>query len=214
MDCVNKSLRGGEMMINTVIFDIGMVLIDFCWQKMFHDFGLEGEAFEKVANATVHNPAWNEFDKGLMTTEEVIDIFAESVPEYRTYIAKIFVDPTKMIAQYDYAIPWIKELKDRGYKVYILSNWSKPTYYACLDNELNFLPLVDGAVFSFQEHVIKPDNKIFEILCERYHINPSEAVFLDDNEANVIGSKEFGLNTIHFKNYEQGRNELEELLAK
>lgn len=201
-------------MINTVIFDIGMVLIDFCWRDMLHGFGLEGEDFEKVANATVRNQEWNEFDKGLVSVEEIIDIFAKEAPEYRSYIAKIFEDPTKMIDQYDYAKPWIKELKDRGYKVYILSNWSKPTYHACLDNELDFLPLVDGAVFSFQEHVIKPDKKIFEIICDRYKINPSEAVFLDDNEANVISSREFGLNTIHFKSYEQGRAELEELLAK
>lgn len=201
-------------MINTVIFDIGMVLIDFCWRDMLHGFGLEGEDFEKVANATVRNQEWNEFDKGLVSVEEIIDIFAKEAPEYRSYIAKIFEDPTKMIDQYDYAKPWIKELKDRGYKVYILSNWSMPTYHACLDNELDFLPLVDGAVFSFQEHVIKPDKKIFEIICDRYKINPSEAVFLDDNEANVISSREFGLNTIHFKSYEQGRAELEELLAK
>ena len=36
-------------MIKTVIFDIGNVLVDFCWQKMFHGFGLEGDAFEKFA---------------------------------------------------------------------------------------------------------------------------------------------------------------------
>ena len=201
-------------MINTIIFDIGMVLVDFCWPKMLHDFGLEGEDFEIVANATVRNPEWNEFDKGLVSTEEIIDTFAEKAPEYKSYIAKIFEDPTKMIEQFDYAKGWIKELKARGYKVYILSNWSKPTYLACLDNELDFLPFVDGAVFSFQEHVIKPDKRIFEIICERYNIVPGEAVFLDDNEANVISSREFGLNTIHFKNYEQGRAELEELLMK
>lgn len=199
-------------MINTVIFDIGMVLVDFCWRDMLHGFGLEGEDFEIVANATVRHPAWEEFDKGIMTTEEVIDAFAENAPEYRKYIEQIFEDPTKMIAQYDYAKNWIRELKDRGYRVYILSNWSKPTYEACLDNELDFLPLVDGAVFSFQEHLIKPDKKIFETICNRYNINPAEAVFLDDNEANVKSSREFGLNTIHFKNYEQGRKELEELL--
>ena len=201
-------------MINTIIFDIGNVLARFCWKEMFQSFGLQGKAFERVADATVRNDAWNEFDKGLMSKEEIIDIFSEVAPEYRSYIEKIFEDPTLMIAQFDYAKDWIKELKDRGYRVFILSNWSKPTYHACIDNELDFLPLVDGAVFSFQEHVIKPDKKIFEIICERYAINPSEAVFLDDNEANVISSREFGLHTIHFKNYEQGRAELEELLAK
>lgn len=201
-------------MMNTVIFDIGRVLVDFCWEKMLHDFGLKGDDFEKVADATVRNQAWNEFDKGLVSTEEIVDTFAENAPEYKSYIAKIFEDPAKMIERYDYAIPWIRNLKERGYKVYILSNWSEPTYYACRDNELCFLDLVDGAVFSFQEHVIKPDKKIFEIICERYNITPDEAVFLDDNEANVISSREFGLHAVHFKSYEQGHAELEELLTK
>lgn len=201
-------------MIKTIIFDIGNVLAEFCWRKMFEGFGLEGEAFERVADATVRNDAWNEFDKGLVSTEEIIDTFAEKAPEYRSFIAKIFEDPTRMIQQFTYSKSWIQELKDRGYKVYILSNWSEPTYHACLDNELDFLPLVDGAVFSFQEHIIKPDKKIFEIICQRYDINPREAVFLDDNEANVISSREFGLNTIHFKNYEQGKVELEKYLDK
>lgn len=201
-------------MIKTVIFDIGNVLAEFCWRKMFEGFGLEGDDFEKVADATVRHPGWQELDRGTISTEEVIEIFAKEAPEYRSYIERIYQDPTQMIKQYDYSIPWIKELKARGYKVYILSNWSKPAYDACLDNELSFLPLVDGVVFSFQELVIKPDKKIFEIICERYDIDPREAVFLDDSEANVISSREFGLNAIHFKSYEQGKAELEEYLAK
>lgn len=180
---------------------------------MFHGFGLEGDAFEQMADATVRTESWNEFDKGICSTEEIIDIFAKNAPEYRSYIEKIFEDPTKMIAQFDYAKSWISELKERGYDVYILSNWSKPTYEACLDNELDFLPLVDGAVFSFQEHLIKPDRKIFELICNRYGIKPSEAVFLDDNEENVRSSKAFGLHTIRFENYAQAKAELEELFA-
>lgn len=201
-------------MINTVIFDIGRVLVDFCWEKMFHKLGFEDEVFETIANATVRHQDWNEFDKGLVSTEEIIDAFASHAPGYRKEIAKIFDRPENMIELYDYAIPWIRELKERGYKVYILSNWSHPTYHACRDNALRFLDEVDGAVFSFQEHVIKPDRKIFKIICERYGIVPEEAVFLDDNEPNVISSRAFGLHTIHFQSYEQARKELEELLGE
>ena len=60
-------------MINTVIFDIGMVLVYFRWRELFADLGFEGEKFEKIAKATVHNPWWNEFDKGKMTVEEIVD---------------------------------------------------------------------------------------------------------------------------------------------
>ena len=81
------------------------------------------------------------------------------------------------------------------------------------DTALSFLPLVDGVVFSYQELVVKPDREIFDILCKRYDINPSEAVFLDDNKPNVIAAREYGMHAIHFTSYEEGRAELEEILA-
>lgn len=201
-------------MINTVIFDIGNVLVDFCWRKMYEDFGLDGQALEKFADATVRHQAWVDLDQGIITTEEAKEAYAKEVPEYRELIERIYQEMDKMLVQFEYSIPWIKELKERGYRIYILSNWSKPAYDDCQNTALSFLPLVDGVVFSYKEFVIKPDKKIYEIICNRYDINPAEAVFLDDSEANIISAREFGLNAIHFQSYEQGRKELEELLAE
>lgn len=67
---------------------------------------------------------------------------------------------------------------------------------------------------SYRERMIKPDREIYELLCNRFNINPSEAVFLDDNAANVKGAEEFGLHAIRFKNYEQAKEELERYLAE
>ena len=53
-------------MINTVVFDIGNVLIDFRWQGLFEDLGFCGEKFERIADATVRSQWWNEFDRGIM----------------------------------------------------------------------------------------------------------------------------------------------------
>ena len=200
-------------MINTVIFDIGNVLVHFRWRELYADLGFTGEKFEKIADATVRNPWWEEFDKGLMSTQEVIDRFAESAPEYKKEIAEIYENMGDLVRLYDYAIPWIQELKAKGYKIYILSNWSKPAYDDNLDTNLKFLSLVDGAVMSFQEGIIKPDKKIYELICGRYEIDPKEAVFLDDNAANIEGARAFGLNAIHFKNYEQARKELDAMLS-
>ena len=202
-------------MIKTVIFDIGNVLVHFRWRELYAELGYTGEKFERIADATVRNPWWEEFDKGLMKTEEVIDRFAERVPEYRTEISEIYEPKNlgELVRLYDYAIPWIQELKADGYRVYILSNWSKPAYDANLDTNLRFLSEVDGALMSFQEGIIKPDRKIYELICSRYDIDPKEAVFLDDNAANIEGARAFGLNAIHFKNYEQAKRELDAMLA-
>lgn len=200
-------------MINTVIFDIGMVLVYFRWRELYAELGFTGEKFEKIADATVRNPWWEEFDKGLMTTEEIIERFAASAPEYKKDIAQIYENMGDIVRLYDYAIPWIQDLKHRGYKIYILSNWSKPAYDDNLDTNLRFLNLVDGAVMSFREGIIKPDEKIYELICSRYDIDPKRAVFLDDNAANIEGARAFGLNAIHFKTYEQAKAELEAMLS-
>ena len=201
-------------MINTVIFDIGMVLVYFRWRELFADLGFEGEKFDRIASATVHNPWWNEFDKGELTVEEIVDKYALSAPEYKEDIAKIYDHKDEFVILYDYTIPWIQELKERGYKVYVLSNWSEPAYEANKDTHLRFLKEVDGAIMSFREGIIKPDREIYQLLCDRYQINPKEAVFLDDNKANIDAARIFGLNAIHFKGYEQAREELEVFLQK
>lgn len=201
-------------MINTIIFDIGMVLVYFRWKELFADLGFSGEKFEKIADATVHNPWWNEFDKGLMSVEEAVDKYAQNAPEYRQDIAKIYEHCEAFIEMYEYTPFWIRQLKERGYKVYVLSNWSKPAYEANKDTHLSFLEEMDGGLLSFKEGIIKPDKAIYQLLCDRYHINPKEAVFLDDNAANIEAAKEFGLNTIHFKNYQQAKKELEQYLVK
>ena len=161
----------------------------------------------------MRNQEWNEFDKGLVSTEEIITIFAENAPQYKNEIAKIYEHIGDIVSLYDYAIPWIEELKEKGYKVYILSNWSKPAYDANLDTNLRFLPMVDGAVMSFQEHIIKPNPEIYQLICNRYGICPQEAVFLDDNLGNITSAQAFGLHTIHFQGYKQAREELEGYLC-
>lgn len=201
-------------MINTVIFDIGMVLVYFRWKELWADLGFEGEKYDIIKNATIDNPWWDEFDKGQMATEELVEKFVERAPQYKKEFEKIFDYCEDFIEPYDYATSWIRELKTQGYKVYVLSNWSEPCYQANKDGKLQFVKEADGAVFSYQEGVIKPAKEIYQLLCDRYEIDPKKAVFLDDNAANIEGAKAFGLNTIHFKTYAQAKEELNKYLEE
>ena len=199
-------------MINTIIFDIGMVLVDFCWQDMLKNLGFEGETFEKVADATMRNPLWQDFDRGTWSTEELIRRFVANAPEYKTEIETVFQNMDKIVTLYDYSMDWIRQLKSDGYKVYILSNIPELVHLDNLDDKLRFLKEVDGAVLSYQEQLLKPERRIYEVLCERYGIVPEQAVFFDDKQENVEAAREFGLNAICFKGYEQGIEELDKLL--
>lgn len=195
-------------MIDTIIFDIGKVLVEFRWETLFRELGFEGDAFESIANATVKNPIWEEFDRGTYTHDEMFALFVEQAPEYEPQIKILFDNFGGIVKLFDYAIPWIRELKASGYKVYVLSNWPESVYHASLDGALSFLPELDGAVMSFQEKLIKPDPQIFERLCRRYSIEPQNAVFLDDTLKNVESARAFGLHAIHFQSYEQAREQL------
>lgn len=77
---------------------------------------------------------------------------------------------------YPYAADWVRDLKKKGYKVYILSNFSEFGFNRVKDT-FDFLPYADGALISYEVKLVKPDRKIYETLCERFDITPENAVF-------------------------------------
>ncbi len=197
-------------MINTIIFDMGMVLVDFRWKALFEEMGLTGERFERMANATVRDPVWNEFDRGIWTDEMMLEAFVERAPELEEELNDLFYNRfTELLRKFDYTDEWIDSLKKKGYKVYILSNFSKKGIEECPD-ELDYIGKTDGAVISYRVNLIKPDPRIYEHILEKFDINPSEAVFIDDNADNIEAAKKFGINTILFT----GKEDADKGLAK
>ena len=112
-----------------------------------------------------------------------------------------------------YAHDWIQGLKDRGYQVLYLSNWSEHIFNVG-GHVLTFMPLFDGGIFSCRVHMIKPEKGIYELLCKQYDLDPAECVFIDDSAKNVEGARSVGITAIHFKDYESASKELEEILAE
>ena len=180
-------------MVNTVVFDIGNVLIDFRWQGLFEDLGFTGEKYEAIANATVRSQWWNEFDRGCMELEEIVGKFTENAPKYEAEIRSIFDNMDNLLRGRGYADEWIRELKDRGCKVYILSNMSKPAHEVHGKGCMSFLDEVDGAILSYQEKMIKPDTAIYLRLCEKFGLLPQECLFIDDRADNVAGAEAAGM---------------------
>ncbi len=198
-------------MINTIIFDMGKVLVDFRWEALYHEMGLTGERFERMANATVRDPVWNEFDLGNWTDRMMRDAFVERAPELEDKIDEMFYDRfSGLLRKYDYTDEWIKSLKAKGYKVYILSNFSEKALRE-VKSELDYIELVDGAVISYMVHMIKPDPGIYKYLFDKYDVNPDEAVFIDDNADNIAVAEKLGLHTILFSGKEDADAKLAEL---
>lgn len=198
-------------MIKNIIFDIGNVLASFRWKDLFKELGFAGEAFDHIAAATVLHPTlWNEFDRSLMSDEEIIAKCIERAPEYEKEIRLLFDTTAGLVEEYAYSYEWIKGLKEQGYKVYLLSNYGKTSFEAARDKgRLSFLPLVDGAVISYEVKMVKPEPGIYEALLRKYDLKAEECVFLDDKSENIEAAEKLGFHGIVVENYEQAKEVLE-----
>lgn len=197
-------------MIKNVIFDIGNVLAAWNWREYFEGFRFSREVTERLARATVLSPLWEEVDRGKMDEDMLLAGFIDNDPGLEKEIRKAWENMQDMLVRYDYAVPWLRELKSRGYKVYYLSNFSRKVRRECA-HVLDFLPLMDGGVFSYEEKLIKPDPAIYRLLLERYGLQAKECVFLDDTPRNVEEALRQGMAGIVFCGREQAVEELRKL---
>lgn len=95
----------------------------------------------------------------------------------------------------------LQELKRDGFMLYGLTNWC-----SCIHTTLrqyDIFTLLDGMVISSEEHLIKPDRAIYDRLCQRYGLVPSECLFTDDKPVNVDGAIKAGMHGVVFKDAKQ-----------
>lgn len=200
-------------MIKNIIFDIGQVLARFRWREYIDEFGYSNEVKDRLGKATVLSPYWNEVDRGVKTTEEIVELCVSYDKGIEQEIRKFFEDTSKLVVEFDYSYDWIKELKEQGLKIYLLSNYGESNF-AHIKDVFRFFTLVDGGVISYQEKCIKPEEKIYQILLDRYELDPSECIFIDDLAANIEGAKRLGIHGIQFHELNQVKEELKTYLEK
>ena len=188
--------------IYTIIFDIGDVLVS----ANIKDY--------LVADPEVPNEIVDELlklwfiDKDEVDDTMDLDTYREIVNkrmgvEFSKYIPKLFQYNVDCVTAFDYTIPMIQDLKDKGYKVYYLSNWSAWTHDLLQEaGKFDFLNLMDGGVFSYDVGYMKPDEEIYKILINKYKINPEEAVFFDDREENIEAANKLGIHGVHFPRHD------------
>ncbi len=200
-------------MIKNIVLDIGGVLADFRWKELMVDLGLSKEAIEHLKKEMIMSPLWNEFDRGVLGQDTVVAMFKENNPAFENEIDLFFQNIEHLVKQFDYTNAFIMELKEKGYKVYILSNY--PTYAFSVHEKtrFSFLPYIDGKVVSGFVKMIKPDSDIYEYLLHTYDLLPEECVFLDDVPKNIHTACELGMKGIVFTSYTQAREELGKLIT-
>lgn len=188
--------------ITTIIFDLGDVLVS----ANIRDY--------LIADPEVPNEIVDELlklwfiDKDEVDDTMDLDTYREIVNkrmgvEFSKYIPKLFQYNVDCVNAFNYTIPMIQDLKDKGYKVYYLSNWSAWTHDLLQEaGKFDFLKLMDGGVFSYDAGYMKPNEEIYKILLNKYKINPEEAVFFDDREENIEAANKLGIRGVHFPRHD------------
>lgn len=197
-------------MIRNIIFDIGNVLTDFRWKEFLEDKGFDKEMVKRIAKASIQSSLWDEFDRGELSTEELMAGFIANDPEIEEQLHRAYDNIEGMVTKRDYAIPWLEELKEKGFHVFYLSNFSEKAFEDCAD-ALDFLSHMEGGILSCQDKVIKPDSAIYQLLLDRYGLAPEESVFLDDTLKNVEAAQRMGIHGIHFTTKEAAEEQLRAL---
>jgi 2-haloacid dehalogenase len=194
--------------INTVIFDLGGVLIDWNPRYLYRKiFNTEEEINWFLEN--VCTPEWNDHQDAGRSFEEATNELIAKFPDHESAIRAWYGRWQETIGgRIHETVELLEEIKaSKKYKLYALTNWSAETFPWALAN-FDFLHWFDGIVVSGVEKCRKPFPEFYQILFNRYQINPAQAIFIDDNIKNVEGALKVGLPTIHFQSAAQTKREL------
>lgn len=198
-------------MIKNIVFDISNVLAPFRFKEYLAEKGFDGAMIKRIIKASAMTPYWTEYEKGKLTYEEAMDAFISMDPAIADELHKAYDSCSGIMGKYDYTEGWIGELKEAGYKLYCITNFTPAGYEQCYDC-ISFIEKFDGCVFSFREGIVKPDPEIYKTLLRRYNLKAEECVFIDDTEENVLSAEKLGLTGIVFTGYEDAVSRLAEIV--
>jgi 2-haloacid dehalogenase len=195
-------------MINTIIFDLGGVLIDwnprYLYQKIFETEKEIDYFLENICTSE-----WNEEQDGGRTLSDATNLLVEKHPEHKTAIEHYYNRWEEMLnGEISGTVQVLEKLKQSGkYKLYALTNWSSETF-PIAEERFKFLSYFDGIVVSGTEKDRKPFPSFYQLILDRYAIDPSTAVFIDDRYSNIEGAEKVGISGIHYTDPVQLEKEL------
>ena len=176
-------------MIRNVIFDIGNVLVSFHPVEYFYP--VFKEKTETLCTYVFGSKEWALYDQGILTKEEVEKNLLDTYPKDKDAILYILTHWKEFMKPIMPMKKLIEELREKGYKIFLLSNISEDSYLY-LKKEYPYFFDVNGGMYSYRIKRNKPDKKIYEELLSAYGINASESLFLDDRKENVDAAKALG----------------------
>lgn len=193
--------------IDTIIFDLGGVLIDWNPEYVYLDVFNGDRQKMKWFFDEICTSEWNlNQDAGYplaKATEERIAMF----PEHKELIEMFYGRWEEMLGDaIDDTVEILAQLRNR-FKVVALTNWSHETFPVALE-KFDFLHWFEGIIVSGEEKTRKPFQDIYELTLNKFNLTAETSIFIDDNYENIQAANALGINGIHFKSPEQLKEQL------
>ena len=195
--------------IDTIIFDLGGVLIDWNPEYVYLDvFNGDRNKMQWFFNNICTND-WNENQDAGYPYQKATDERVALFPEHEDHIRMFYGRWEEMLGEaIDGTVTILKSLIDNPkYKVVALTNWSHETFPIALER-FEFLHWFEGIIVSGTEKTRKPFAEIYQLTLDRFHIKAENSIFIDDNLRNIEAANELGINGIHFESPKALLNQL------
>ena len=193
---------------SNLVFDLGAVLIDWNPRYLYNKiFATAAETDFFLSN--ICTSAWNEEQDAGRSLQDGTELLITQHPQFEAQIRAFYGRWKEMLGgQIEETVEVLRELKEcNQFKLYALTNWSNETFPLALVT-YPFLQWFDGIVVSGREKIRKPDAAFYNLLLDRYNLDASSTLFIDDNERNIRGAAACGIDGIHFTSAVQLKSEL------
>jgi 2-haloacid dehalogenase len=184
--------------VNTVVFDLGGVLVDWDPRYLLREVMPGREAEMETILRDVLNHDWNlERDRGDSWPEAMERLKAEH-PAWADIFDRYTERWTETLGgAHEDTVEILRELKERGTPLYALSNWSA-AMFPHAEDRFEWLDWFDGVVVSGRVRMVKPERDIFDYLLSTYDLTAGDILFIDDHEPNVIAARSYGIAAHYF----------------
>ena len=179
-------------MIRNIVFDMGNVMIYFSKGLFLDRAGLEGEDRTLLGRVVFDSLEWARLDRGSLREDEAERLMCARLPErLHGYVHDFVYDWDKPLMPVRDMAPLVRELKEKGYGIYLLSNAAsrQHDYWPEIPGSECF----DGTLISADELLVKPEREIYELFLKRFSLEADECVFIDDNTMNAEGAYRCGM---------------------
>jgi 2-haloacid dehalogenase len=197
------------MVIDNVAFDLGGVLIDWNPRYVFRSMFDNEQDMERFLT-DICSSEWNARQDAGRPWAEGVSVLVAEHPEFEPQIRAYYERWRDMLGgPITETVEVLADLRHSGVRLFGLSNWSSETFAVARHlPEYDFLDWFDGIVISGDVGICKPDPAIFRYLLERYRLDPSRTLFVDDLALNIDAAQALGLPAVRFEGGDKLRVEL------